>query len=206
MALSLGVQWTIGRMESTGRFTLKIELPAAGERTLDLTDDQRFDLLKLESELLQTRFDKYDGLIFQLRGWLMTIILAAAGAYVTLPDHPRLILFVALAVVFSFWRIEYHWRTDWTKYVHRYKFIREALHRNIGLAQISPLDLTDHYRRIARKALYVEKYGESVGNLIEKEYRTSDEGMPMRTSSEMLIFYVISIVGILLLIAFPMSG
>ena len=49
-----------------------------------MTKDERFEILKIELSLIQTRFDKYDDMIFRGRNAFITLWLAAIGLSFTI--------------------------------------------------------------------------------------------------------------------------
>lgn len=174
--------------------SLKVEVPLSGEGDAPLTEARRWELLQLESELLQSRFDKYDSLVFQVRGWMVTIAIAVVSAFIALENHPRSIPLLGVLAGAAFWALEYRWRLDWYKYVQRYKTIRQVLHENLPLAAISPLDLTDSYRRRKQKAAYVKEYGPWLGPSIQRAYQGREADLPPSILREMGLFYL-AIVG-----------
>lgn len=93
--------------------------------------------------LLQSRFDKFDGLIFQMRGWLITIVAGLLGAAISLKNGQLALLAVGAAVLFYF--LETLWRQNWFKYVIRYRRIRDALHSGEWIKDLTPYDLSDFY-------------------------------------------------------------
>lgn len=169
---------------------IELELqPVPRDPGVPLTMPDRLELLRLESGLLQSRFDKYDQMVFQLRGWLVTILVALFGAFFTLGNRSRPLLFVAVGSVVVFWWIESRWRHQWLKYVQRYKHLRSVLHEGTALTTLSPLDLTDHYRRKHNLEAYQEEYGERIGAWIARAHRGDEAYLPSKTVVEMTVFY-----------------
>jgi hypothetical protein len=132
----------------------------------------------------------------------MTISLASASALIVLPEHPQGITWLTAGVVVGFWALEYRWRLDWLKYVQRYELIRDVLHDGRPIQVLSPLDLTDHYRRNAREQLYEKAYGPNLGPMLEKALRGENRSMPLHTTQEMSYFYTIAAGALVLLPTF----
>lgn len=70
---------------------------------MKLSVDQKFDLLKLEMELIQKTLDKYDDLIFRNRNWFITLW---AGTVALSFTHSKISPLYALYLVILFWFIE----------------------------------------------------------------------------------------------------
>lgn len=118
-------------------------LPGKTGDTGVLSHDERFEILKEEMALLQTRFDKFDDLIFRLRGWLITIIASLLGGAIGLKKIQLATLAVGIPILFYF--LESFWRQDWLKYVLRYRHIRDALRQGQPLESFTLYDLTHKY-------------------------------------------------------------
>ena len=73
-----------------------------GGHHMALTREERFEVLKVEMALLQSRFDKFDGLIFQMRGWLITIVASLLGAAMGLKKVQLTTLAAGIPVLFYF--------------------------------------------------------------------------------------------------------
>lgn len=117
--------------------------PAPTVNQGEITWAERFEVLKIEMSLLQSRFDKFDSLIFQMRGWLITIVAGLLGAAISLKNGQLALLAAGAAILFYF--LETLWRQNWFKYVIRYRRIRSVLHRGEGVRDLTPYDLTDFY-------------------------------------------------------------
>jgi hypothetical protein len=112
---------------------------------MQLNDDQRLAILKLEMGLVQTTLDKYDDLIFRSRNWFITIWMGAIGLSFTIrsADLPLLAVFAA----FLYWFIEGMMRHQyWYKYVTRYRALREWVNSDNSEA-IAIYDLTNSLGR-----------------------------------------------------------
>jgi hypothetical protein len=105
----------------------------------------RSRLLEVEMGLLQATLDKYDGLIWRNRGWLM-VVWAGTLAVGVKEEVPAL---VAGAPILAgvFWFTEGILRTYYQrKYVWRYRRIRDAFNAvPPETGRLSLYDLTDHY-------------------------------------------------------------
>lgn len=112
-----------------------------------MTPEQRFDILKTELSLIQATLDKYDDLIFRGRNFFVTLWLASVGLAFSLKSAVVLWLAVALSVLY--WFLEGMMRHQyWSKYVDRYRFLRDILNaRGTNLDEIPIYDLTNHYSR-----------------------------------------------------------
>jgi hypothetical protein len=108
-----------------------------------LDPKDRLDILKVEMQLLQGTFDKYDDLIFRNRNWFITIWSGAIGLAFTIKD-PQ-VIYLALLAAILYWVLEGMMRHQyWYKYVVRYRAIREWLNGSDAEA-ISVYDLTNHH-------------------------------------------------------------
>lgn len=108
-----------------------------------LTRPERFEILKVEMTLLQSRFDKFDSLVFQMRGWLITIVVGLLGAALSLKKGQLTVLAAGVAVLFYF--LETLWRQNWFKYVIRYRRIRDTVFYGESIENLAPYDLTAHF-------------------------------------------------------------
>ncbi len=93
-----------------------------------IDNEKKFEILKIELQLLQTRFDKYDNIFFINRNWAVTIIVALVGAFFTTGnENPNLLVLATIVGVF-FWIVELTWRTGYMdKYKFRYKYLCKML-------------------------------------------------------------------------------
>jgi len=112
---------------------------------VEVTDVQRFELLKLEMELIQGVFDKYDAMIFKSRSWFVTLWMATLGLAFTIQLPVLMLMAGALALLY--WVLEGLMRHQyWYKYVIRYRALRDAFNRGSpALKALSLYDLTNHY-------------------------------------------------------------
>ncbi len=116
-----------------------------------IDDEKKFEILKIELELLQSRFDKYDRIFFLNRNWAITIIVALVGFFLTEGKGNPNLLYVASFVGLFFWMLELIWRTNYMdKYKSRVIYLCKVLNSpNESDLDISIYDLTNSY---------VEKY------------------------------------------------
>jgi hypothetical protein len=112
---------------------------------VELTDDRRFELLKVELGLIQGVFDKYDSMIFQSRNWFVTVWMATLGLAFTV--HVPVLMLMAAGLSVLYWFLEGLMRHQyWYKYVIRYRALRDELNRTPPrLDAISIYDLTHKY-------------------------------------------------------------
>ena len=105
----------------------------------------REELIKVEMNLLQSRFDKYDDLIFRSRNWFLTIWVAIMG--ITFTSKVAVLPFLAAGMSVLYWILEGLLRHQyWYKYVERYRRIRDELNKpDPDLDSLSVYDLTNKY-------------------------------------------------------------
>jgi hypothetical protein len=113
--------------------------------TVQMTDERRFELVKLEMGLLQGVFDKYDTMIFQSRTWFATVWMATLSLAFTARVPTLMLMAAGLAILY--WILEGLMRYQyWYKYVLRYRVLRKALNEEpLRLTDISVYDLSNHY-------------------------------------------------------------
>jgi hypothetical protein len=113
-----------------------------------MTPEQRFEILKIELSLVQSRFDKYDDLIFRGRNSFITLWLACLGLSFTIKSVVVPWLAVALSILY--WFLEGMVRHQyWFKYVDRYRFLRDSINKpETDISHISLYDLTNKAHRI----------------------------------------------------------
>ena len=112
---------------------------------MDLFSDQRLDLLKIEMQLIQGIFNKYDDMIVKNRNWFITLWTATIGLGITARVPAYILMGSLLAGLY--WFLEGMIRHQyWYKYVVRYRAIRDELHSDQpSFKNLSPYDLTHHY-------------------------------------------------------------
>ncbi|HCT2506489.1 TPA: hypothetical protein OTR37_001808 [Aeromonas dhakensis] len=121
-----------------------------------MTSSERFDVLKIELQLIQSTLDKYDDLIFRNRNFFITMWMASVGLAFTIKSVEMLYLASLLSILY--WFLEGMMRFKyWIKYVGRYRYIRMKLNSDgFDINQIKIYDLTNHYKKDIRMAFYVK--------------------------------------------------
>jgi len=117
---------------------------------MPLTAEQRLEILKIEISLIQSRFDKYDDLIFRGRNSFITLWLACLGLAFTIRSAFVPLLAVGLSGLY--WFLEGMVRHQyWYKYVDRYRFLRDSINGpEFDVSQISVYDLTNTLHRVSK--------------------------------------------------------
>jgi len=118
-----------------------------------MKSNEKFELLKLEMQLLQSTLDKYDDLIFRSRNFFITLWTGCIGLAFTIKSNEVVLLGSILAILY--WLFEGMMRHQyWFKYVDRYRFLRDSLNSKVTLEfNISVYDLTNHYHRVKERKL-----------------------------------------------------
>ncbi len=89
-----------------------------------MNSSERFEVLKIELQLIQAMLDKYDDLIFRSRNFFMTIWMASVGLAFTIKTVEIFYLASLLSVIC--WFLEGMIRFKyWIKYVDRYRYLRD---------------------------------------------------------------------------------
>ena len=112
---------------------------------MNLSDDQRLEIIKIEMGLIQSTLDKYDDLIFRNRNWFITLWMGTMGATFTIKE-PLFPLFATMLALL-YWFTEGMMRHQyWYKYVLRYRTLRENFNsKSAIISNISLYDLTNRY-------------------------------------------------------------
>lgn len=128
---------------------------------MTLTQEQRLDLLKVEMQLLQTVFNKYDDMMFRSRNWFITLWAATIGFSFTIKTP--VVALAASGLALLYWFFEGNIRSQhWYKYVVRYRVLREALNKEpFALEDLTLYDLTHHLGK--EKPSWVLRNWESYG-------------------------------------------
>ncbi|WP_429234976.1 hypothetical protein [Aeromonas salmonicida] len=115
--------------------------------------NDKFELLKIELQLIQTTLDKYDDLIFRGRNFFITLWMSAIGLAFTIKS-PTMIV-TASMLAFIYWLFEGLMRFKyWIKYVDRYRFLRNEINKkDFSVENISVYDLTNHFHRTENKSI-----------------------------------------------------
>lgn len=112
---------------------------------LPLTRAEAISFLQLEMDLIERRFEKLDGLVAQLRGWLVTAVTAVVGLAVASRSlHVLALAFYPLAFFFG---IELDWKRRAARVTSRYVYVRDAFTRGGDFGEYRPGDLTNHHLR-----------------------------------------------------------
>ncbi len=119
-----------------------------------MTAEQRFEILKIELSLIQSRFDKYDDLIFRGRNSFITLWLACLGLSFTIKS--LVVPWLAIGLSVLYWLLEGMVRHQyWFKYVGRYRFLRDMINKpGADISQISVYDLTNTVHRRSSSRLH----------------------------------------------------
>lgn len=115
--------------------------------------NDKFELLKIELQLIQTTLDKYDDLIFRGRNFFITLWMSSIGLAFTIKSPMMIITASMLAIIY--WLFEGLMRFKyWIKYVDRYRFLRNEINKNGFLVKnISVYDLTNHFHRAEKQCV-----------------------------------------------------
>ena len=112
---------------------------------ISLSEDQRFELLKLEMELLHSSIDKYDTQITNMRNWFISVWTGAVGAALV-ADVPIFFVLGSSLAIFC-WLLEGTVRRKrWYKYVTRYRTLNQALNGGeFDFSDVSIYDLSNKF-------------------------------------------------------------
>lgn len=126
------------------------EEPTQGTPDVNLDSAKHFELLKIEMDLLQGIFNKYDDLIFRNRGWLIALVTALLAGSIQL--HKGSLALLATCVCGLFFLLEAVWRYSYVyKYKNRYRVLRDKLNTGQDYQKISVYDLTGLYGTLLPK-------------------------------------------------------
>lgn len=105
----------------------------------------KLELIKIEMPLLQSRFDKYDDLIYRNRNWFITLWVACMGLSFTAKS--AILPFLGAGLSILYWVLEGFIRyNNWYKYVLRYRTLRDELNKKEpNIENLSVFDLTNKY-------------------------------------------------------------
>jgi hypothetical protein len=99
-----------------------------GDRYPHAVDDEtaaRFDLLKIELATIQGGIRGIDSILFQVKGWCVTVCVAVAG--VALSQKSAVLTAVAGAAVVGFWLVDAHYKSLQRVFITRDNAIEDAL-------------------------------------------------------------------------------
>jgi hypothetical protein len=85
----------------------------------------RYDLMKQEIDTLQNGIRTYDGMLFTIKGWAITIF-SAFIFFAADKQQPAFLPFCAISVIL-FWLLDATYRTIQTVYINRYNEIERFL-------------------------------------------------------------------------------
>jgi len=116
---------------------------------VDLSRDERHDILLVELKALQDRFTKFDDLTWKSRSWAITLVSAILGWVLKdglIFSSNKHLLFLAALIAVLFWLQEGLLRlNEMHKYADRYRKLRSSLNDKNALLESIPLyDLTNH--------------------------------------------------------------
>jgi uncharacterized membrane protein len=103
-----------------------------------MTIDQKLDLLKQEYFKLQDFYEDFDKRIQSIKGWCITVVLAAIAAGLNYKNE-FLGLFAAISALF-FWIIETIWKMFQYHYKSRIEEIEERMRQN-NIESFVPLQI-----------------------------------------------------------------
>jgi uncharacterized membrane protein len=116
-----------------------------------MTDDKKFEILLEEIGLIQSRFDKYDDLVYRSRKWFITLWLALVGISFRpsgyLASANKYILYISLLSSLIFYLYESGVRYSFYRFVDRYREVRSNINNGLKIENFYLYDLSNHYRR-----------------------------------------------------------
>src|SRR5688572_5681293 len=90
----------------------------------DMTETQaKFELLKIELQSIQTGIRGIDTILFQIKGWCVTVTLAIAG--IALTSERRALILLGLTSVLCFWIVDAQFKTSQRVHMKRDGVIHE---------------------------------------------------------------------------------
>lgn len=95
----------------------------------------KFELLKLELQSIQAGIRGMDTIMFQIKGWCVTVAVATAGVALT-SSHIELVAVGGAAVV-GFWLVDAHYKSMQRIFIDRDDRIEEVLARQEPLAALA---------------------------------------------------------------------
>jgi len=99
----------------------------------------KFDLLKLELQSIQAGIRGMDTIMFQIKGWCVTVAVATAGVALT-SSHIELVAVGGAAVV-GFWLVDAHYKSMQRIFIDRDDRIEEILAGQEPLAALAAGEL-----------------------------------------------------------------
>lgn len=101
--------------------------------------EAKFELLKVELQSIQLGIRGIDTILFQIRGWCVTVTLAVAGLALT-NKRPALLL-LGVAAVVGFWVVDAQNKTNQRVHARRDREIQRALMGQSPLAALESGEL-----------------------------------------------------------------
>ena len=106
------------------------------------------EVLLKEMEFLQTRFDKYDDLIWRNRSIFSTIVIAIVGIGIANNEKESFTLWISLSLIITglFYIQEIVFRVSYVyRYVSRYRLIRDSINgvKDLKIEDLKLYDLTN---------------------------------------------------------------
>lgn len=98
--------------------------------------NSRFELVRLELTELQNTVRAYDTILFQVKGWCVTINVAVAGFAVT--SGHRALLGLAAAVVVAFYMADAYYKSIQRSFIERSRSLGQSLNGGVKEALMSP--------------------------------------------------------------------
>ena len=112
-----------------------------------IPSDKRLEMIIIEIQQLQGWFDKYDGLIFKSRGWLVTVFVAILGFVIDKSTPKLTYLLIGVAGFFYFFELFWLYRYCLPRTM-RFLFIKEYLNNNFEkIDNIKLFDINDYSKK-----------------------------------------------------------
>ena len=103
----------------------------------------RYDLLKQEIDVVQSGIRQYDGILFTIKGWAITIF--SAFVFFAADKHqPKFLIFCTISVVL-FWLLDSTYRSIQRIYIRRYNEIEQFLKSPEFSQAVKERDIKDFY-------------------------------------------------------------
>lgn len=109
---------------------------------LSTSTEYRFQLLTQEMSLIQQRIGDFDGILFRIKSWAITL-LSTFVLFSLSESGSTLLLSFAIVVVFLFWFLDAHYRKTQLQHVERYRQIQGFLRSDAFEAWIAHRSLPE---------------------------------------------------------------
>lgn len=114
---------------------------------MNLTPDQKFEILKVEMQLIQNSLNKFDDMQFRNRNWFVTLWLGLIGLSFSVLNPLMPLLGVMLAFLYWFSEGIFRYSNSYRNVV-RYREIRDSLRmKEFSLESFDVYDLTNKFGR-----------------------------------------------------------